>query len=148
MLEFGILGPFEVVQDGQPLGLGGAQQRALLAVLLLHRGQVVSTDRLIDELWGEQPPATAAKTVHVYVSNLRRALKDGLLVTQGRGYVLDAPSGQLDVDRFGELVAEGRVALQQGDAQPIAGRFCLSVVRAERDRAPGGGALGRAGGSI
>src|SRR5438105_2363402 len=59
-VEFRILGPLEVVQDGRLLALGGAQQRALLVVLLIHRGNVVSTDRLIDELWGERAPPTAA----------------------------------------------------------------------------------------
>ena len=68
--------------------VGAPKVRALLAVLLLHRGEVVSIDRLIDALWGERAPATAAKTVQVYVSNLRKALGDGLLVTRGRGYVL------------------------------------------------------------
>jgi len=73
MVEFRILGPLEVVEDDRPLVLGGPKQRALLAVLLLHRGEVVSTDRLIDQLWGERPPASAAKSVQVYVSNLRKA---------------------------------------------------------------------------
>jgi DNA-binding SARP family transcriptional activator len=65
VIEFRILGPLEVVEHGRPLALGGAKQRALLAVLLLHRGEVVSIDRLIDALWGEGASATAAKTVHV-----------------------------------------------------------------------------------
>ena len=69
MVEFRILGPLEVVERDQPLVLGGPKQRALLVVLLLHRGEAVSTDRLIDELWGERPHASAVKTVQVYVSN-------------------------------------------------------------------------------
>src|SRR5215218_8973106 len=97
--------------------LGGPKQRAVLAILLLHRGEVVSIDRLIDGLWGERPPATAAKTVQVYVSNLRKALGNGLLVTQGRGYMLRASRGQLDLDRFDALVAEARQALHDGKAQ-------------------------------
>ena len=72
--------------------------RALLAVLLLHRGEVVSTDRLIDALWGERAsPTSATKIVQVYVSNLRKALGDGLLVTRGHGYLLQAEPGQVDV---------------------------------------------------
>ena len=67
-MEFRILGPLEVVRDDESFVLGAAQQRALLAVLVLHRGEVVSIDRLVDELWGERAPATAAKTVQVYVS--------------------------------------------------------------------------------
>ena len=88
VLAFRILGPFEVVDQGRRVVLGGPKQRALLAVLVLHRGEVVSSDRLIDELWGERPPATAAKTLQGFVSDLRKALGDGLLVTRGRGYLL------------------------------------------------------------
>ena len=71
-----MLGPLEVLDDdGRPLALGGAKQRALLAVLLLHAGQVVSADRLIDELWGEDPPDTARSVLQVYVANLRKVLE-------------------------------------------------------------------------
>ena len=93
--------------------LGAAQQRALLAVLVLHRGEVVSTDRLIDELWGERAPATAAKTVQVYVSHLRKALGAGVIVTQGRGYRLAVAPEQVDAGRFEALGAEGRRALAE-----------------------------------
>ena len=116
MVEFRILGPFEVVEGDRRLVLGGPKQRAVLAILVLHRGEVVSTDRLIDDLWGERPPATAAKTVQVYVSNLRKALASDLLVTQGHGYLLRTAPGQLDLDRFEALVAEGRKALRDGNA--------------------------------
>ena len=87
-----------------------------LAVLLLHRGEPVSTDRLIDEIWGEQPPASANKIVQGYVSNLRKLLGDGRLVTQGRSYVLRIEPGQTDVDRFEALAAQGRETLEHGDA--------------------------------
>src|SRR5262249_56580807 len=69
-MDFRILGPLEVARDGEPLALGAVQQRAVLAVLVLHLGEVVSTDRLIDELWRARAPAAAAKTVQVYVSHL------------------------------------------------------------------------------
>lgn len=72
MLEFRILGPFEVVEGQKPVLLGGPRQRALLAILLLRRGEVLSSDRLIDQLWGDRPPATAAKTLQGYVSHLRK----------------------------------------------------------------------------
>jgi DNA-binding SARP family transcriptional activator len=88
IVEFQILGPFEVIDDGEPISLGPVQRRALLAVLVLHRGEPVSTDRLIDQLWGERAPARAAKTVQVYVSHLRKALGAGVIVTEGRGYRL------------------------------------------------------------
>src|SRR6516165_1879950 len=100
-MRFGILGPFEVADDqGRELALGGPKQRAVLAILLLHAGEVVSSDRLIEELWGERPPATAAKTVQVYVSNLRKALGGGLLVTRSGGYVLPVTAVELDAREF------------------------------------------------
>jgi DNA-binding SARP family transcriptional activator/ABC-type branched-subunit amino acid transport system substrate-binding protein len=111
------LGSLEVVEGDRPLALGGPKQRAVLAILLLHRGEVVSTDRLIEELWEERPPATAAKTVQVYVSNLRKALGNGVLVTQGHGYLLRTSAGQLDCDRFDALVGEARRALRDGNAR-------------------------------
>jgi DNA-binding SARP family transcriptional activator len=117
VLQFRILGPFEVVEGDRPVRLGGPKQRALLALLLLHRGEAVSVDRLIDGMWGERPPASAAKTVQVYVSNLRKALGDEVLVTGGGGYLLTAAPGQVDVDRFETLVADGRDALERGDAR-------------------------------
>ena len=116
MVEFRILGPLEIVERDRPVVVGAPKVRTLLAVLLLHRGEVVSTDRLIDALWGERASATAAKTVQVYISNLRKALGDGLLLTEGHGYLLRAEPGQVDVDRFEALVARGRAALEQGDA--------------------------------
>ena len=77
-MRFGILGPFEVADDdGREVALGGHRQRAVLVILVLHAGEVVPSDRLIDELWGDRAPATAAKTIQVYVSKLRRALGDG-----------------------------------------------------------------------
>ncbi len=96
-------------------------QRALLALLLLNARQEVSRDRLIDELWGEDAPPTAAKIVQNYVSHLRRELgegepADGLLVTTGRGYVLELTDGELDVERFEALLAQGQDVLAKGDA--------------------------------
>ena len=123
LVEFRILGPLEVVERDRPVVVGGPKVRALLAVLLLHRGEVVSTDRLIDALWGERASATAAKTVQVYVSNLRKALGDGLLVTRGHGYLLRPETGQVDSDRFEALVAEGRRALQSGDGRAAGERL-------------------------
>ena len=123
VLEFRILGPFEVVADDRSVPLGGYKQRALLAVLLLHRGEVVSSDRLIDELWGERAPATATKTLQVYVSNLRKVLGDGLLTTRGRGYEFAPAADQVDCDRFQRLARDGRDALQRGD--PRAARVRL-----------------------
>jgi DNA-binding SARP family transcriptional activator len=115
VVEFRILGPLEVV-DREPLSLGGRKQQAVLAVLLLHRGEVVAADRLIEAIWAGRPPATAGKTLQVYVSNLRKALGGGLLVTQGRGYMLAVEPHQVDSDRFEKLAANGREALDRGDS--------------------------------
>jgi DNA-binding SARP family transcriptional activator len=115
-VDFRILGPLEVVRDGESIGLGAVQQRAVLAVLVLHRGEAVATDRLIDQLWGERAPATATKTVQVYVSQLRKALGAGVIVTQGRGYRLAVEPQQVDADQFEALRADGQRALGDGDA--------------------------------
>jgi YVTN family beta-propeller protein len=123
LIEFRILGPLEVLEHDRALALGGPKVRALLAVLLLHRGEVVSSDRLIDALWGERASATAPKTVQVYVSNLRKALGAGLLITRGHGYLLPIEAGQIDSDRFQALVAEGRRALEAGDGRQAAERL-------------------------
>jgi DNA-binding SARP family transcriptional activator len=94
-VEFRILRPLEVVEHGQTLPLGGLKQRALLAILLLHANEVVSAGRLIDELWGEKPPPTAAKAVHVYVSKLRKTIGDNLLITRAPGYMIQVDPGEL-----------------------------------------------------
>jgi len=107
---FRILGPLEVVEGDQTLTLGGPRQRALLAVLLLRANEVVSTDRLADELWGESPPPTAAKAIQVYVSKLRKQLGENRLVTRAPGYVLLAEASELDLGRFEQLVSKARQA--------------------------------------
>jgi DNA-binding SARP family transcriptional activator/DNA-binding beta-propeller fold protein YncE len=114
-VDFRILGPLEVDRAGRALALGGAQQRALLALLILHRNRVLRTDQIIDELWGEQPPPTAVKTLQGYVSTLRKSLGDDVILTRGRGYLLSLQPEQVDVDRFETLVASGRQALADGD---------------------------------
>jgi YVTN family beta-propeller protein len=116
VLAFRVLGPLEVVDQGRPVSLGGPKQRALLAILLLRRGEVVSSDRLIDQLWDERPPATAAKTLHGYVSHLRKALGDDVLLTRGSGYLLAAAPDQVDAERFEAIAADARRALSAGDA--------------------------------
>ena len=116
-----------MARDGESLPLGAVQQRALLAVLVLHRGEVVSTDRLVDELWGERAPAAATKTVQVYVSHLRKALGAGVIVTQGRGYRLAVAPGQVNAVRFEALGGEGRRALAGGDAARARERLCSAL---------------------
>src|SRR5919204_6831622 len=87
-VEFRILGPLEVWREGRPVRIEGAKERALLAFLLLHAGEPVSVDRLIDELWGDSPPPTARKSVQVRVAGLRRALGGGVLLTRGEAYLV------------------------------------------------------------
>jgi DNA-binding SARP family transcriptional activator len=111
-MEFRILGPLEVVADGHALDLGGAKQRALLTMLLLEANRTVSRDRLIDALWEDEPTATAAKALQVYVSHIRKLLGKERLVTQPAGYLLRADPEELDVGRVLRLRAERRL----GDA--------------------------------
>ncbi|MGH3080713.1 MAG: BTAD domain-containing putative transcriptional regulator [Gaiellaceae bacterium] len=119
-MEFRILGPFEVSEGGQTLEVGTGKQRALLALLVLRAGEVVSTDRLIDALWGEDPPTSALNSVHSYVSHLRKALGNGRLQTRGRGYILALNSEALDCRRFERLLGEGRALLAAGEAEAAA----------------------------
>jgi DNA-binding SARP family transcriptional activator len=106
-MEFHILGPLEVIASGQALDLGGQKQRALLAILLLEANHVVSTSRLIEALWDDEPPETAQKAVQVYVSQLRKLLGKDRLETKPPGYRLHVDEGELDLDRFRGLVEEG-----------------------------------------
>ena len=130
-MEFRILGPLEVVEDGRILDLGGPKQRALLAALLLRANEVVSQDALIDDLWGESPPTTAAKTLQAYVSRLRKALAGpddeartaARLETHGHGYVLRIAPGALDADAFQRLLEEGRQANARDDPKLAADRL-------------------------
>ena len=96
-MEFRVLGPLEVGGDGQSVELGGVKQRSLLAMLLLHAGEVVSTDRLIDGLWGASPPLRAGKSIQVYVSRLRKTLADDCLITRPHGYVLYVDASYLPI---------------------------------------------------
>ena len=117
-MDFHILGPLEVRDDrGETASIGGGKQRALLALLLIHPNEPLATDRLIDELWGEEPPPTAAKIVQNHVSQLRRVLGDDRLQTLARGYALRVGQGELDVDRFRKRLADGRMAQAAGDPE-------------------------------
>jgi DNA-binding SARP family transcriptional activator len=108
MLEFRILGPLEVLDDGAPVQLGGRNQRALLTLLLLRANQPVSTERLVDQLWGEHPPRTATTSLQNSVVQLRKLLGPGILHTRPAGYVLELDSGQLDLLCFERLSREAR----------------------------------------
>jgi DNA-binding SARP family transcriptional activator len=115
-MEFRILGPLEAAGAAGPIPLGSRKQRAVLAILLLRANEVVSYDRLIDDLWGECPPPSAPHTLQVYVSRLRSALRaagadDGVIVTRPGGYLIRVGFGKLDLNRFEQLVEDSRRAL-------------------------------------
>ncbi|WP_413760784.1 BTAD domain-containing putative transcriptional regulator [Streptomyces sp. MMBL 11-3] len=118
--EFGVLGPLEVRRDGQPVHIGAAKVRLLLAALLTEANQVVTVESLVHRLWGEQPPGRARNTLQNYVLRLRRALDcppDGAPVrTRPHGYVVEAASDTLDLHRFTALVRQGRTALAEDAA--------------------------------
>jgi predicted ATPase/DNA-binding SARP family transcriptional activator len=133
--EFRVLGPLEVRAEGEPLTLGGLKQRTTLAVLLVSANEPVSADRLIDALWGEQPPGTAKTALQGYITQLRRLLEPSrqrraageVLVTTPAGYVLKCADGALDCDRFVTLVEEAREALVSGSAKRAA-ELCRSAL--------------------
>jgi DNA-binding SARP family transcriptional activator len=108
--DFRILGPLEIEGESGPLALGGQRQRALLAVLLLHAGRVVPTDRLIHEIWGDRPPTSAANSLQNAVSQLRKVLGPETLQTRAPGYVLVVENGRIDAGRFESALSDARRA--------------------------------------
>src|SRR3954463_3642979 len=106
-MEFGVLGPVQVATGSGPVDLASGKQVALLACLLVARGEVVSRDRLIDALWGERPPASAPNALQVLVHGLRRRLPADRIEREGPGYRLRLEPGELDAERFEGLAARG-----------------------------------------
>ncbi len=139
-MEFAILGPLEVVDRGRRIEVPSTKERLLLAGLVVHVNQVVSTHRLIDMIWDCDPPATAANTLQTYISHLRRALepdrapraKHGMLRTSGQGYMLAIEPEAIDTVRFERLTREGRDVLSS-DPDKAAGtlRAALGLWRGE-----------------
>ena len=127
-VRFRVLGSFDVSDDdGRPVAVGGLKRRAVLAILLIHANEVVSTGRLIEHLWAGEPPASATKSLQVHVSRLRGALGtesrgESRLVTLGAGYLLRVTPGELDAERFERLVDEA-------DALSTADRAELAAVK-------------------
>ena len=121
-MEFRILGPLEVADGERLRPLGGAKQRALLAILALNANRVVSVDRILDALWGEHQPASGPKAIHVYVSQLRKLLAEDRVITQPPGYLLRVADDELD-----ELCAP---APRCSDAWPCSGAavWCWAAV--------------------
>jgi DNA-binding SARP family transcriptional activator len=122
-MDFRILGPLEVWDEGGEVSLGGPKPRALLTVLLLSPNEVISADRLIDEVWGGDSPERAEAAVRVNVSRLRKALPQNVLATRSPGYVLLVEPDQLDLHRFERLVDEGRSLLARGLAADASERL-------------------------
>lgn len=133
-MRFGILGALEVVDDEHhQLLIGARKLSAVLVILLLHRGEPMSAERLADALWGDVAPASAPKTIHVYISRLRRHLGASRLQTCGQGYLVSLAPEELDLEVFERLATEGRAALAAGD--PLTGsarlRAALGLWRGE-----------------
>ena len=131
-MRFGLLGPVAAWHDGRATELGSPQQRAVLALLLLHRNETVSTDRLVDGLWPAGAPPNAVQVLRTYVARLRAGpLREDVLVTRRGGYELRAPPGAVDADRFEALVGAGHGELERGDALAAEGRLedALALVR-------------------
>ena len=117
-MEFRILGPLEVLDGNRAVEIRGDIQRALLAILLLNANAVVATDRLIDELWEDSPPASGNTALQVRVSQLRKGLgqdRDGPIVTRAPGYLTEVGPDQLDLHRFERFVQDASRALEEGD---------------------------------
>jgi DNA-binding SARP family transcriptional activator len=135
-VEFLILGPVDVLDSGRAVSLPAGKPLALLRALLLNRNRVVSAEELIDELWGQEPPETAMKALQGHVSHLRKALGADRLTTKAPGYRLRVEDGELDLDRFEQLVREGRERLAAGDLK-AASRELESALALWRGPAPG-----------
>ena len=120
-VELGVLGPVQVRRDGAPVTIPGAKPRAILTMLGLHGGSVVSADTLVELLWGHDPPRTAAKALQTHISLLRRILGDGFVLTEGAGWTL-AGTG-VDVSRYKAAARLGRDAAAAGDTGQAVARF-------------------------
>ena len=119
-VEYRLLGPVEAWRDDTPLAIGGPKPRTVLAVLLVNLGQVVSSEALIDHVWGDDPPSTARNLLHGYVSHLRSVLAEPELRTRHPGYVLGVPPDRIDARRFERTVRSAEAALARGAAAAAA----------------------------
>ena len=122
-MQVGILGPFQLEDGGRRITVGGARQRAVLADLVLHANEVVPSERIVVDLWGEDSPLSAANALQAAISRLRRVLPPGRLITAAPGYALRIFPVELDVKRFEQLISEGRDALGGGAPAAAARMF-------------------------
>jgi DNA-binding SARP family transcriptional activator len=128
-MDYRILGPLEAFDGERALSLGGSKQRAVLALLLLHPNEALARDVIVDELWGESPPPTAAKVLQNCISALRKELPEGpdTLRTVGGAYALQVGADELDRDRFEHAVAKGRAALAAGEDEQAAEQLRIAL---------------------
>jgi predicted ATPase/DNA-binding SARP family transcriptional activator len=134
-VEVRVLGPVEVVGEDGPVPLGALKQRRLLSALVIHAGEARSADLLIDAVWGHSPPASAAKVLQMYVSQLRKVLPAPVRIrTHGSGYALELGDGRLDAARFERLLSEGRNAARAGN-QALAASLLRRALRLWRGQA-------------
>src|SRR5262245_43538628 len=123
-VSFRILGRLEALVDDRVVDLPSRGERALLGVLLVNVGEVVSIDELIDSVWGERAPASARHMVHEYVSRLRSALGDAAVITtRAPGYVVERDACELDSDRFAELLRSARSAAAEEELDEAIGAY-------------------------
>ena len=122
-----LLGPLEIELEGRPVPLGGRAPRALLARLLLDANRAVAVDRLVEDLWGDEAPASAVKMIQIHVSALRKVLPEGMLVTRSRGYAVEIEPEAVDLVRFEALSREGQEALAAGSHGLAADRLREAV---------------------
>src|SRR6188508_1419922 len=120
-VELGVLGPLQVRKGGAPVPIPGAKPRAILTMLGLRSGSVVPADTLIELLWGNEPPRTAAKALQTHISSLRRALGDGFVLTEGSGWTLSTT--EIDATRYKLAARLGREAIAAGDSAQAVTRF-------------------------
>ncbi|MBO0712824.1 MAG: winged helix-turn-helix domain-containing protein, partial [Acetobacteraceae bacterium] len=133
-MRFGILGALQVTDDvGRPLALAAPKQRAVLTILLLHANEFVSSDRLAEDLWAGMAPASAAKSLQVHVSRLRRALShapdspEERLVTVAGGYLMRVLPGELDAELFERVTAEASALIDVGDRESALAKLRLAL---------------------
>ncbi|MGD9528136.1 MAG: BTAD domain-containing putative transcriptional regulator, partial [Pseudonocardia sp.] len=128
---FRILGPVAVDGPDGEVSLGGPRHRVLLATLLTAPGRVVPAERLIEAMWGDEPPRRAVEILHVRVSELRKLLREGseaeLILTRRPGYLLDVTPDDIDAHRFADAAAAGRRALADGDAEGASARLSAAL---------------------
>jgi DNA-binding SARP family transcriptional activator len=126
-VAYRVLGPLEALVEGRPAALGAPRHRALLVLLLAQANAVVPVHRLIDEIWGDAPPASAANLVQGAVSHLRKVLGRDAIVTRGAGYVVTVAPNALDLHRFERLAEEGSLALEQGGFEEAAAALAAAL---------------------